>query len=417
MKKVIRLDEKDIKILVNKIIKEEKVITELDWGDVRVVKVLDNMCELEGGYKVAIAETRGVTEERPSIRILVILDGDNQVSITGPNIEYLKDKPKEVVCNIARQLMDELIVEGNKPLKKSCWKGYEAVGMKTKNGKKVPNCVPIKESHTGSIIDMEGVTDNLVNKLVSNNFSDDSISNVYDLLRKTLMGRTVQEKIDLYKLMSVKLDKYKDNRGQAQTYRYLTDRMESDLLRENDEERSNNYMFWQNLETIKNAVDEMLAMDREEVDEMLSNGHGWALDHLATSTDDIEEVYHFLEGNDEEEYEGEMENEYEAFQESKRGSRLIEQDEFGSVELMIEGKKGDCSSRKLNTPWLTPDGPKKRSVCVKNGEGNVVKVNFGDPNMTIKKSNPERRKSFRARHRCENPGPKWKARYWSCKAW
>ena len=43
--------------------------------------------------------------------------------------------------------------------------------------------------------------------------------------------------------------------------------------------------------------------------------------------------------------------------------------------------------------------------------------NFGDPNMRIKKSDPARRKSFRARHNCDNPGPKWKARYWSCKAW
>lgn len=71
----------------------------------------------------------------------------------------------------------------------------------------------------------------------------------------------------------------------------------------------------------------------------------------------------------------------------------------------------------LNKPFLTPDGPKKRSVYVKNDKGNVVKVNFGDPNMKIKKSDPERRKSFRARHNCDNPGPKWKARYWSCKFW
>lgn len=71
----------------------------------------------------------------------------------------------------------------------------------------------------------------------------------------------------------------------------------------------------------------------------------------------------------------------------------------------------------LNKPKLTPDGPKKRSVYVKKPNGNVVKVNFGDKDMRIKKSNPERRKSFRARHHCENPGPKWKARYWSCKAW
>jgi hypothetical protein len=71
----------------------------------------------------------------------------------------------------------------------------------------------------------------------------------------------------------------------------------------------------------------------------------------------------------------------------------------------------------LNKPFRTPDGPKKFSVYVKNEKGNVVKVNFGDPNMKIKKNIPERRKSFRARHNCDNPGPKWKARYWSCKAW
>jgi hypothetical protein len=60
---------------------------------------------------------------------------------------------------------------------------------------------------------------------------------------------------------------------------------------------------------------------------------------------------------------------------------------------------------------------KKSKVYVKNANGNVVKVNFGDPNMRIKKSSPARRKSFRARHNCENPGPKTSARYWSCRAW
>lgn len=56
---------------------------------------------------------------------------------------------------------------------------------------------------------------------------------------------------------------------------------------------------------------------------------------------------------------------------------------------------------------------KKFKVYVRGENGRVVKVNFGDPNMTIKKSNPARRKSFRARHKCSNPGPKTKARYWS----
>ena len=72
----------------------------------------------------------------------------------------------------------------------------------------------------------------------------------------------------------------------------------------------------------------------------------------------------------------------------------------------------------LDKPFRTPDGPKKFSVYVKNpSTGNVVKVNFGDPNMEIKRDDPARRKSFRARHNCDNPGPKTKARYWSCKKW
>jgi len=72
----------------------------------------------------------------------------------------------------------------------------------------------------------------------------------------------------------------------------------------------------------------------------------------------------------------------------------------------------------LNKPFRTSKGPKKFSVYVKNEKGNVVKVNFGDPNMEIKRDDPARRKSFRARMKCDtNPGPRWKANYWSCKMW
>lgn len=79
--------------------------------------------------------------------------------------------------------------------------------------------------------------------------------------------------------------------------------------------------------------------------------------------------------------------------------------------------KSENPKVKLNKPFRTPDGPKKFSVYVKNDKGNVVKVNFGDPEMSIKRDDPERRKSYRARHNCDNPGPKWKANYWSCKMW
>ena len=80
---------------------------------------------------------------------------------------------------------------------------------------------------------------------------------------------------------------------------------------------------------------------------------------------------------------------------------------------------------KLNKPMR--GDVKKFKVYVKNPKGNVVKVNFGhggtsakkagEETMRIKKSDPERRKAFRARHNCDNPGPKTGARYWSCKAW
>ena len=84
-----------------------------------------------------------------------------------------------------------------------------------------------------------------------------------------------------------------------------------------------------------------------------------------------------------------------------------------------EAKAAEYQGRKvtLNKPFRTPSGPKKFAVYTTNESGNVVIVRFGDPNMKIKKNIPSRRKSFRARHHCENPGPKWKARYWSCKAW
>lgn len=73
--------------------------------------------------------------------------------------------------------------------------------------------------------------------------------------------------------------------------------------------------------------------------------------------------------------------------------------------------------KRLNKPFRTPGGPKKFSVYVKNDKGNIIKVNFGDPGLSIKRDNPNRRKNFRARHNCDNPGPKTKARYWSCRNW
>jgi hypothetical protein len=101
-------------------------------------------------------------------------------------------------------------------------------------------------------------------------------------------------------------------------------------------------------------------------------------------------------------------------------AKQVEQIEESCTELNEWGEieeESEYQGRKVTLNKPTAGDVKKSKVYVKNEKGNVVKVNFGDPDMKIKVSDPARRSSFRARHNCENPGPKWKARYWSCKAW
>jgi len=109
---------------------------------------------------------------------------------------------------------------------------------------------------------------------------------------------------------------------------------------------------------------------------------------------------------------------------------LIYEDEFGSIQntkyeydlgLLNEA---EYQGRKVQLGKIMQGDVKKFKVYVKNDKGKVVKVNFGFGGksahgkvMKIKKNNPKRRKSFRARHHCENPGPRWKPRYWACRTW
>jgi len=99
----------------------------------------------------------------------------------------------------------------------------------------------------------------------------------------------------------------------------------------------------------------------------------------------------------------------------------VEAFEFEVIEEHDDSRlaKAEYQGRKvqLNKPFRLNDGKKKFGVYVKNDKGNIVQVKFGDPNLDIKRDDPDRRRNFRARHNCDNPGPKYKARYWSCKMW
>ena len=110
-------------------------------------------------------------------------------------------------------------------------------------------------------------------------------------------------------------------------------------------------------------------------------------------------------------------------------SNFLYEDLFGSVEetnFIIDDliTEAEYQGRKVQLGKIMQGDIKKSKVYVKNDKGKVVKVNFGFGGksakgkiMRIKKSNPERRRSFRARHNCDNPGPRWKPRYWACRTW
>lgn len=121
-----------------------------------------------------------------------------------------------------------------------------------------------------------------------------------------------------------------------------------------------------------------------------------------------------------EEYSEELsEEEYnEAFDLMESLSFTQEGEKYKFYEVDVpELNEAEYRGRKVKLGKIMQGDVKKFKVYVKNDKGNVVKVNFGQKGAKIKKNNPERRKSFRARHNCENPGPRWKARYWSCRKW
>lgn len=93
--------------------------------------------------------------------------------------------------------------------------------------------------------------------------------------------------------------------------------------------------------------------------------------------------------------------------------KLMEDIKEGAIEL----NEAEYQGRNVKLGKPMQGDVKKFKVYVKNDAGNVVKVNFGQKGMSIKKNNPERRKSFRARHKCSSPGPRDKPRYWSCRKW
>lgn len=175
-----------------------------------------------------------------------------------------------------------------------------------------------------------------------------------------------------------------------------------------------------NLETLRRAVD--------GIDELIQPGDNlpeWCQEKIAVAKSMLVAVWDYMKseqesGKVEEGLRDPKDNPcwkgYHPVGTKKKNGRTVPNCVPGKTDESIVDE-AEYQGRKVQLGKPMQGDVKKSKVYVRKPNGKVVKVNFGDKTMRIKKSNPDRRKSFRARHNCENPGPRWKARYWSCRMW
>jgi hypothetical protein len=267
----------------------------------------------------------------------------------------LDDTALDILTNEGLNFLEgELVEEKQKGVDgKACWKGYKRMGTKQKGGKTVDNCVKMGED-----LDESG----LQRYTGIKKYGKDGFEALQKAGRE---GADEEEKGRIKDKYLKKEDHGPENPDAAVNY--------GEYDREGD-------MAKDQLRTIDSAAEELYAIldANENLPEWVQKKITLAVDYIDTARD---------------------------YMKSNKYAEDTQTDEakYQGREVPL-GKKmaGDV---------------KKSKVYVRKPNGNIVKVNFGDKKMRIKKSNPARRKSFRARHNCANPGPRHKARYWSCRSW
>jgi hypothetical protein len=331
-----------------------------------------------------------------------------------------------------------------------CWDGYKQVGGKIKNGKQVPNCVPINEEevspeHQKEMI--EGIAE--IVKGVKN------ITNRKELAKKQikqLKSEGIEFDIKEFLSMCGFKSGLKEGAGIPDRRSYLESESEEiertsddldipyDDIRDslmNGKEITLDDKMWSRLEN----TDSYHIKGKEQAIKLANNyGKDWK------SIEDAEETppalilqyepnkYYLVGGNtrlmfakanktnpkvilgivDQEidEYDVETIQEFQDFKQFIREyATMINEANCNCIT------EAEYHGRKVQLGKPMQGDIKKFKVFVKNPAGKVVKVNFGQKGMVIKKNNPKRRKSFRARMHCDNPGPRTSARFWSCRAW
>ena len=289
---------------------------------------------------------------------------------------------------------------------KACWKGYKRMGTKKKGGKTVDNCVKVSEAISPD-------ADMALYKLAQNGDFDE----IYDAMgRADEVGQKLQD-------MS--------NEISADTGLHPDDDIEKIIYRIADQLADEYSNFDDTPDTYPDD-----SMDGDHDSAMASAGFGSDEDYGYYGNDESQQNEYFYfdkkstkdrgprdTGSDELERRSKLGKNPLV----KHGKEYKDKDKHGNM-YKIGGPKGKLpedadvdeakyQGREVPLGKKMAGDVKKSKVYVRKPNGNIVKVNFGDKKMRIKKSNPKRRKSFRARHNCKNPGPRWKARYWSCRSW
>jgi hypothetical protein len=326
----------------------------------------------------------------------------------------------------------ELVTEGLRdPKDNPCWKGYKPVGTKKKSGKTVPNCVP-KES-------IEVAEDNVPTNDTEkkNTQAPKSNSGYLDTKPATDTKMDTSKLIDKEPLKDKPLKKDpKDYMVHEAPEGWGKDTMtmkDGSVMKYDPKSNSYSQMSGPTRADTKTSVS---AINAQRAKATNSSRGDSTFDQEYSSTSVFRDpktgagdyLKTQLKGDDyTQDYQTDVSKpwlDYTLGKAQHDADTMMK--EPGSYKSMPQGpmaqfrakvNEAEYQGRKVPLGKPMAGDVKKSKVYVRKPNGKVVKVNFGDKNMKIKKSNPNRRKSFRARHRCENPGPRWKARYWSCKAW
>jgi hypothetical protein len=385
----------------------------------------------------------------------------------------LDDLAMEMLTNEGLNFLEgELVEDKQKGVDgKACWKGYKRMGTKQKGGKTVDNCVKMEdhgpENPDAAVnygeYDREGdmAKDDL-------RTIDDAVEELYSILRADdNLPEWVQSKItkavDYIDTARDYMKAQKYEEGVAEDSR-MRDFSRQDQLDHEDEIDSRAFSRLQNRITrqrgshvagvdierwlkpyqilLKNNFKPKETGDRFEyllqvalklkgTDTGFDNSTGMSnaykifnLDHseqkliakLIRSAPKTSELEKYLRDSQFEAAQAKTDDKLRQYYADLKAKKQAEKDKQQGV---AEGDVDEAKYQGREVPLgkKMAGDVKKSKVYVRKPNGNIVKVNFGDKKMRIKKSNPARRKSFRARHNCANPGPRHKARYWSCRSW